>query len=86
MKHNVDGLVDDDISFFKPWGFEVKDIKVPVIFYHGTSDPSVPFNHAQWNSSQISPELVTTHFEEGGGHASVIRDAEGILKELKAII
>ncbi|KAF2480196.1 Alpha/Beta hydrolase protein [Neohortaea acidophila] len=80
LKFSVDGMVDDDLAFREPWGFDVADIAVPVFLYHGTSDPYVPFTHAQWNASHLG--RVTTHFEEGGGHVSVIQDVDGMLREI----
>jgi pimeloyl-ACP methyl ester carboxylesterase len=44
----VDGLVDDDVAFAAPWGFEVSEIDVPVLIVHGGRDRVVPPSHAHW--------------------------------------
>ncbi len=38
----VDGWVDDDIAFTKPWGFDVTDIHVPIVLTYGRTDVLVP--------------------------------------------
>ena len=42
------GWVDDDLAFVKPWGFDVADIVVPVLVWHGHHDRFVPISHAEW--------------------------------------
>jgi pimeloyl-ACP methyl ester carboxylesterase len=44
----LDGLVDDDVAFAAPWGFEVSEIDVPVLIVHGGRDRVVPPSHAHW--------------------------------------
>nr|POF07086.1 hypothetical protein CFP56_31710 [Quercus suber] len=70
MKHTADGWVDDDLAFLKPWGFDVAEIKRPVILYQGGKDVMVPYAHGQWLASHIPG--VTTHFEPEEGHFSIL--------------
>lgn len=42
------GLIDDDLAFVAPWGFEVADIAAPVLLVQGGSDRVVPPSHADW--------------------------------------
>ena len=37
------GWIDDVLAFRKPWGFNVSDIKVPVLLWHGSDDVFSPF-------------------------------------------
>ena len=43
----VDGLVDDDVAFAKPWGFELTAVRSPVLLAHGLEDRVVPHTHAE---------------------------------------
>jgi pimeloyl-ACP methyl ester carboxylesterase len=39
--------VDDVILFTRDWGFSLRDIRVPVCWWHGDADHIVPFSHAE---------------------------------------
>ncbi len=41
-----EGLIDDDLAFAAPWGFDVAEISVPVLLVHGGEDRVVPPTHA----------------------------------------
>lgn len=43
-----DGLIDDDVAYVNPWGFEVTQIDAPVLFVQGGEDRVVPPAHADW--------------------------------------
>ncbi len=43
-----DGLIDDDVAFVSPWGFDVSRIEVPVLLVHGGQDRVVPPSHSDW--------------------------------------
>jgi pimeloyl-ACP methyl ester carboxylesterase len=44
----VDGWVDDDLAFSRPWGFELRSIKVGVTVWQGALDQFVPAAHGDW--------------------------------------
>jgi pimeloyl-ACP methyl ester carboxylesterase len=51
-----DGWVDDEMAFTMPWGFEVSQIRVPIMIMHGEQDRMVPASHGKWLASKI-PEV-----------------------------
>jgi pimeloyl-ACP methyl ester carboxylesterase len=69
LRTGVDGWVDDDIAFTTPWGFDLREIAIPVMLWQGSEDLMVPFSHGQWLASRLGGASV--HLEEGEGHLSV---------------
>jgi pimeloyl-ACP methyl ester carboxylesterase len=69
LRTGVDGWLDDDLAFARPWGFSLAEIAVPTMIWQGSADLMVPFAHGQWLGSQLP--AAATHLEEGEGHLSV---------------
>lgn len=51
--HSVDGFVDDDLAFTRPWGFDAAAISVPVAVWYGPHDTLVPAGHSEWLARTI---------------------------------
>jgi pimeloyl-ACP methyl ester carboxylesterase len=41
-----EGLIDDDVAFAAPWGFDVTEIGLPVLLVQGGEDRVIPSSHA----------------------------------------
>jgi len=69
LRTGIDGWVDDDVAFLKPWGFELSEISIPTMIWQGSEDLMVPFAHGQWLASRVPGASV--HLEMGDGHLSM---------------
>jgi len=73
----VEGLVEDDLAFVAPWGFDPADVRAPVLLVHGSADPVVPSAHSRWLAERCrSPRLQIL---PGEGHVSVLASAAAAL-------
>ena len=64
------GLVDDDLAFVRPWGFDLGAITSPVLLVQGGEDRVIPRSHADSLLAQIpSSELW---LRPRDGHISVL--------------
>jgi len=81
LRRGVDGWLDDDLAFTKPWGFDLAEVSVPTIIWQGTADLMVPCAHGRWLSSQLPGAAV--HIAEEKGHLLVaLGGLEVMLDEL----
>jgi pimeloyl-ACP methyl ester carboxylesterase len=81
LRTGVDGWVDDDLAFTKPWGFSLTEIAAPTMIWQGSADLMVPFAHGEWLASRLP--AATAHLEPGEGHLSVgIGQLDAMLDEL----
>ncbi len=67
LEPGIDGWVDDDIAFTKPWGFDVEDIRVPVVISYGRTDALVPPAHGDWLAAHVPGAIAWVDEEAGHG-------------------
>jgi pimeloyl-ACP methyl ester carboxylesterase len=80
---SIDGWLDDDLAFTRPWGFDLSSVAVPTYLWQGSEDLMVPFAHGEWLAAHL-PD-ATVHLESGEGHLSIGVGAMGrMLDELLA--
>jgi pimeloyl-ACP methyl ester carboxylesterase len=53
MRAGWDWVADDYSSYLKPWGFDPREVKVPVVIWQGGLDKNVPPQHGQWLAKHI---------------------------------
>jgi pimeloyl-ACP methyl ester carboxylesterase len=64
------GMVDDDLAYVRPWGFDPARISRPVLFLHGGQDRIAPSSHGRWLARRVrSAELW---LRPDDGHISVL--------------
>jgi pimeloyl-ACP methyl ester carboxylesterase len=61
----IDGWVDDDLAFCRPFGFELDAISAPVLIVHGHQDQFVPLDHGRWLAARV-PNAEAWIFEDDG--------------------
>ncbi|MBF0343913.1 MAG: alpha/beta hydrolase [Nitrospirae bacterium] len=80
IRGGANGYAQDIEILSQPWGFSPKDIKVPVLLWHGLEDSIVP--------PQMARDLIKTfpncqgHMIDNGGHFIVFNHTKEILKSL----
>jgi pimeloyl-ACP methyl ester carboxylesterase len=63
-------LIDDDLAYVNPWGFDPATITAPVLLAHGTADLVVPSAHSEWLASRLPGAEL--RLAPGEGHISVL--------------
>ena len=54
LRESAAGWLDDDLALVTPWGFDLSDIHVPVLLWHGENDVFSPAAHARWLHGRIA--------------------------------
>ncbi len=75
----VDGWLEDDYAFMKPWGFEFSEVKVPVSLWQGRQDLMVPYTHGEYMAARLPN--VKAHLLENEGHLTLISHLSTMVDE-----
>ena len=81
LEPGCDGWLDDDAASVRPWGFDLSDIRVPVLVQAGKQDLFVPFSHAHWLVDNISE--ATDALSASGGHLTLLTDFQRTVRWLR---
>jgi pimeloyl-ACP methyl ester carboxylesterase len=81
VKAGPGGLIDDDLAYVAPWGFDPAQVIAPVLFLHGGRDRVVPSSHSEWLARRCpSAEL---RLSADDGHISVLNSATSAMDWLR---
>ncbi|WP_405150182.1 alpha/beta hydrolase [Sphaerisporangium sp. NBC_01403] len=75
------GLIDDDLAYVAPWGFDPARVTAPALLLHGGLDRVVPGPHGEWLARHCpSAELRSSPDD---GHNSILHSAPAALSWLR---
>ncbi|MFC4639233.1 alpha/beta fold hydrolase [Deinococcus hohokamensis] len=73
-------LIDDDLAYVTPWGFDPGQLLCPVLLLHGEQDRVVPSAHSRWLARQLPRAALQLRPEDG--HLSVLSSGPAALEWL----
>lgn len=80
---DLDGAIDDDMSYVSDWHVDLDAIVAPALVIHGSEDGIVPAAHGRWVAKRIGAELWE---RAGDGHVSAIESMPDALRWLSSQI
>jgi pimeloyl-ACP methyl ester carboxylesterase len=76
-----DGLIDDDLAYVGPWGFDPARVIAPILLMYGGRDRVVPSSHGEWLARRCSTSELRLYPEDG--HISVLNSSRAALAWLR---
>jgi pimeloyl-ACP methyl ester carboxylesterase len=70
MENGPGGLIDDDLAYVAPWGFDPARVVAPTLFLHGGLDRVVPSSHSEWLARRCPSAKLRLSSDDG--HISVL--------------
>jgi pimeloyl-ACP methyl ester carboxylesterase len=77
-------LYDTLLHYVRRWGFDLADVRVPVLLWHGDRDPVVPVEAARLVARRVPGAKLTEY--PGEGHAVDYRHIDEILSALAGLL
>ena len=78
------GVMQDDLAFARPWGFDVATVAAPTSVWHGGSDGLVPAAHSEWIAAHVRGARL--HILAAESHVSLLLATyREIIRELAEI-
>lgn len=74
-------LIDDDLAYVAPWGFDPARVRAPTLILHGGKDRMVPSTHGAWLARRCP--AAEFRLRPDDGHLSVLNGAEAALVWLR---
>lgn len=75
--------VYDLLLFGRLWGFQLRDIQVPIRFWHGDADPLVPLEHGEHQAKLVPNSEL--HVRPGESHLGSLALAEEVLDSILSL-
>ena len=75
------GLIDDDLAYVAPWGFDPARITAPTLLLHGGRDRVVPSSHGEWLARRCPAAELWLRPDDG--HISVLNQSAAALEWLR---
>jgi pimeloyl-ACP methyl ester carboxylesterase len=83
FRYGAHGWIDDVIAFRRPWGFDLSDITVPTLLWHGAEDVFSPAEHTRWLARQILNAEVDVRVQPGAAHFDAVEILPRVLAWMK---
>lgn len=77
------GLIDDDLAYVAPWGFDAAQITAPVLLVHGGQDRVVPSAHGEWLARRCP--TAELRLSPDDGHISIATSGTAALEWLRTV-
>jgi pimeloyl-ACP methyl ester carboxylesterase len=81
FRHGSKGPAYDALTVYRPWGFDLTEVNIPIEVFHGTEDKFVPLKFSEYLASQV--KNVNINKIEGKGHFGHIAYGYRLLEEIK---
>ena len=82
-RRQLHGPLYDILQFTRPWGFSLREVRVPIRFWQGDADPIVPLAHAEHMAALVPNAALRVRPREGHiGNLDAAREVLEVLLDL----